>query len=226
MLNALTPTPATPYAATPAFAMIGAMAQSAAPSALLMAVLDEIDYGVLVLDTQSGRLHHANRLGTQECRDDGPLSLERGCVRARRTDCQRELERALSLAAQSRRSLVSLHSGADAQPVAVVPLTGTGERTLALLVFGKRQACETLSVGFFARLHGLTPAEAAVLQGLCEGQRPSEVARHAGVAVSTVRTQVSSIRQKTATASIRDLINKVATLPPMTPALRNGGATH
>lgn len=41
-----------------------------------------------------------------------------------------------------------------------------------------------------------------------------------GVALSTVRTQVSSIRAKTGTENISSLVRMVAMLPPMVSALR------
>ena len=88
-----------------------------------------------------------------------------------------------------------------------------------LLVFGKQQVCETLSVDHYARVHGLTHAEGMVLAALCDGDTPAEVAERFGVAVSTVRSQISAIRQKTRCNSIRELVRRVAVLPPIVPAL-------
>ena len=59
-----------------------------------------------------------------------------------------------------------------------------------------------------------------MLQALCDGLRPKDAARQFGVAVSTIRTQISSIRTKTQTASIRDLVFRVTTLPPITLAMK------
>ena len=50
--------------------------------------------------------------------------------------------------------------------------------------------------------------------------RPNEIASRAGVAVSTVRTQIGSIRSKTGATSIRELVRQVAVLPPLVGALR------
>jgi DNA-binding CsgD family transcriptional regulator len=72
----------------------------------------------------------------------------------------------------------------------------------------------------FALAHRLTPAETGVLQGLCGGRSPLEIAHAQCVAISTVRTQISSIRAKTGADSIRDLVQQVATLPPLVSALR------
>jgi DNA-binding CsgD family transcriptional regulator len=59
-----------------------------------------------------------------------------------------------------------------------------------------------------------------VLEHLCTGQDPTDIAEQLGVAISTVRTQVSSIRQKTGASNIRELVRKVAVLPPLLNALR------
>ena len=44
------------------------------------------------------------------------------------------------------------------------------------------------------------------------------------VAISTVRSHICSIRQKTQTGSIRELINRVTVLPPISPALKTSGS--
>ena len=80
--------------------------------------------------------------------------------------------------------------------------------------------CEALSVQGFARSHGLTAAETRVLVALCEGTPPGAVAAQVGVAISTVRTQIGNIRQKTGAESIRDLVRQVAVLPPLMGVLR------
>ena len=47
-----------------------------------------------------------------------------------------------------------------------------------------------------------------------------------GVALSTVRTQINSIRAKTGAASIRALVRQVAVLPPLVSALRGNTSLH
>jgi hypothetical protein len=45
------------------------------------------------------------------------------------------------------------------------------------------------------------------------------------VAVSTVRTQIGSIRAKTGAGSIRELVRQVAVLPPLVGALRGAAGS-
>ena len=239
----------TPAAATPSLAARpaagstadapGAAVSAATNGALLGAVLDEIDYGVMVVDAASGTLLHANRLALEEVGLHRTLDVVAGRVTVADAVGQRALTAALLAVRQGRRMLLSLKPPSPAVPaetaqddpsrvdlvqVSVVPIASESAQPRALLVFGKRQVADALSVGFFARAHALTPTEDAVLLGLCRGLKPTQIAVDHGVAISTVRTHVNSIRVKTGTSSIRELVNRVSTLPPMAPALRR--CTH
>ena len=59
-----------------------------------------------------------------------------------------------------------------------------------------------------------------MLQALCNGAKPKEIAHQCSVAISTVRSHICSIRIKTQTANIRELVDRVAVLPPITPAMK------
>jgi DNA-binding CsgD family transcriptional regulator len=71
---------------------------------------------------------------------------------------------------------------------------------------------------FFARNHGLTAMEEQVLGLLAQGYSAPEAARQLDVAVSTVRSHVRSLCAKTSAGSVRELVNRVALLPPVAPA--------
>jgi DNA-binding CsgD family transcriptional regulator len=195
-------------------------------------MLDEIDYGMLLVtaDGQVAYLNHAARL---ELDGQHPLQLGDSRLGARCPPEVLPLYEALADAQRGLRKLLSLGSGAQQVSISVVPLSdpapaddGGPDPALTLLVLGKRQVCEQLSVQAYARSRHMTPAETRVLEGLCRGRRPSAIAAEAGVAVSTVRTQIGSIRAKTGAGSIRELVRQVAVLPPLVGALRGaaGGA--
>ncbi len=59
---------------------------------------------------------------------------------------------------------------------------------------------------------------------LCDGRQPIEIAEAQRVAIATVRTQIASIRIKTDTTTIGELIQRVARLPPIRSALMAQGA--
>lgn len=195
-----------------------------APDVAAAAALDAIDYGVMLLDAVSAQVLLANRTSREECGTDGPLVMEQQRVRGRTREAQRDLEAALAKAACDRRSMLSLEGAQRHTLLAVLPLVSCADDAAprALLLFSRRELCESLSVGFFARLHALTPTEEHVLKGLCRGLKPARIALESGVALSTVRSQVSSVRLKTGSQSIGELIHKVATLPPIPPALAGG----
>ena len=182
---------------------------------------------MLIVDV-GGHLVQANQMGYHHCTAmHGSCRLQGQQLHTRASADDPVLQRALALAAAGRRSLLKLGDGPHAETVAVVPLNnpqGGHADGAILLVFGKHQVCEALSVEHFARVHNLTHAEGMVLTALCNGDEPSAIARQFGVAVSTVRTQIASVRQKTQATSIRDLVRQVAMLPPIVSVLGHEAA--
>jgi DNA-binding CsgD family transcriptional regulator len=194
-------------------------------------MLDEVDYGMVLLDA-SAQVLHANHNARAEMEGSHPLQCIGSRLQARRPQDKSALAQALRRAACGRRRcLLTLGDQGRAAMVAVVPLgprlgapqPGQGMGPTTLLVFGKRMVCEALSVHWFSQQHRLTLAEAQVLKALCDGAAPGDVAAQQGVALSTVRTQISSIRAKTGADSLRALVRQVAVLPPLLSALRQMG---
>ena len=190
-------------------------------SRLFMRVLDELDYGLMLVSDQA-KLRFANRVAMRECAPARCMRLQNGHVLPRYEREQQGFYRALAASRLGRRSMLSLRSD-DAQVcLAVVPVhesAAGGGLPATLLVFGRRQVCEPLTVDFFAREQHLTAAETVVLRALCEGARPADIARQCGLAVSTVRTQITSLRLKTGARSIGELVRMVTVLPPIVPVL-------
>lgn len=194
---------------------------------ILMRVLDEIDYGVLLVDGGSS-LRYANQLALRETLAGGPLRISAGRVHAVAVLDQHALSGAIADAVRGRRKLFTVSHHGGSLPIAVVPMQGGDDlgEPLALMVLGRRSSADSLSVDFYARSNGLTCAEANVLKHICGGLKPKEVAREQGVAISTVRSHICNIRTKTQTGSIRELLNCVAVLPPITPALKSMSLEH
>jgi DNA-binding CsgD family transcriptional regulator len=185
-------------------------------------MLDEIDYGVLLIggDAQVLHINHAARC---ELDAQHPLQLLGRQLRARDAADMMRLHDALQAALQrGLRRLLMLGQGEHRVAVAVVPLrtSGPGGQAATQLSMGKRQMCGGLGVQWFARSHGLTLAETRVLEALSEGLQPNDIAVRHGVGISTIRTQIGSIRSKTRSDSIGALVRQVAVLPPLVGALR------
>lgn len=218
------------------------------PLGLLQAVLNQVDYGLAVVDAQTHRLIFANAQAQSALYCDSTqasgLCVKHGYLHARDTQHAESLSTALAKTATRVRGLLRLGGTGSEQSVAIMPLAGfampatawhsrvTGESddeydcvdakdttaqesNLALLVFAKQQLCDTTTVTLFARESGLTSAEGQVLAQVCKGLRPAQIATHQGVQVSTVRTQLRAIRHKTASDSMRELVRKVSSLPPV-----------
>lgn len=194
----------------------------AAPRAELRvaALFDELDYGVMLLRGE-GTLVFANHAARAEMQAGGPLAVADGHLQAVQPGDAAALAAALGGAQRGLRRLATLGRAGARRELAFVPMASeAGEPALVAVVFGRRKLCEPISVQYFARGHGLTPAETRVLEMLCDGLEPREITHANGVGMATVRTQIHSIRDKTGAASIRALIQRVAMLPPMVSSLR------
>ena len=162
----------------------------------LAAALDELDYGIVVL-FDGMRVVHVNDAALAELDDLHPLQLVGGELRARLARDVAPLHEAVTAAATAA-CAGSSPSARTAQrgSVSVVPLEAAdaGPRAV-LVVLGKREMCESLSVQGFARSHGLTGAETAGPDGpLRRHAAGADRAQLLGVAVSTVRSQIGSMR--------------------------------
>jgi DNA-binding CsgD family transcriptional regulator len=183
-------------------------------------LLDQIDYGLLLLDTDQVP-SYANRAARQMLADDHPLEMRNGELEAREPGDAPRVRKALQAALRGLRTLLILGMGERRASVAVVPLPSSDAGAHGILVvLGKRTVCEGLSAQWYARSHGLTPAETQVLTLLCSGALPNEIALRQGVAISTIRTQIGSIRAKTGARTIATLLRDVAVLPPLVHALK------
>lgn len=195
----------------------GMNAWSAVSGHWLAGLLDQIDYGLVVLD-EAGAALHVNRAAREWlASSSAPLRLRGGRVEAVAPRDGALLRRALSSAAsRGWRALLAFGQGGEGLAASVGPLPGAfaANSGLALLVISRSRVCDTLTAQLFASQHGLTLAESRVLDLLCGGLTPREVARRQDVALSTVRTQIGSIRSKTRARSIGTLMRAVALLPP------------
>jgi DNA-binding CsgD family transcriptional regulator len=182
-------------------------------------LLDQIDYGLLLLDADQVP-SYANRAARAMLAQDHPLEMRNGELEAREPGDAPRVRKALQAALRGLRTLLTLGMGERRSCVAIVPLPSSDSSAQGiLLVLGKRSVCEGLSAQWYARSHGLTPAETQVLTLLCSGALPNQIALRQGVAISTIRTQIGSIRAKTGARTIGALLRDVAVLPPLVHAL-------
>ncbi len=186
---------------------------------LMRCVLEHVDYGLALIHMASRRMHFANTPALLAMTGTGSrssgLCLVDGRVGTVRSDDNWQLDRIITLARAGVRGLLNLATQEGKTNVAVVPIASPARHDDALLLFPKRQLCDSSSMALFARSCELTAAEANVLSAICSGLRPQDIAARHGVQISTVRSQLRSIRQKTRSGSIRELVETVSRLPPM-----------
>ena len=187
----------------------------------LSLLMDELAHGILITTTE-GRLLHANQAARIELSRRRVLVLRNDTIQACSPESARILQEALGRVAEGKRGLIEL--AAPAGPgltLATLPLkqaTHDGPLRAALL-FSRTVVCDPLMLCFFSRSHGLTATEEQVLGILCQGLSAPEVASQLKVAVSTVRSHIRSLCAKTRSGGVRELVGRIAVLPPVAPPL-------
>jgi DNA-binding CsgD family transcriptional regulator len=197
---------------------------------LLACVLDEVDYGLLMLSAD-GLVVHANHAARTELASTTSLRLAGERLVSRTAAEQRQLDSALAAARddglRTMLTIATNGNGQDRVGLSIVPLpvalTEAHAGHAVLISFERSRIAETLSVDAHAREHGLTLREQQVLGALCDGLRAKEIAQRLEIGEATVRTHVNNIKAKTGCASIVDIVKQVSRLPPMLAALRSPG---
>ena len=177
-------------------------------------VVDQIDCGLLVCDAK-GRMAHANRAALREFASARVLTIEGGILCCRGPSAN-DLSAAIKAAAvRGLRRLVYLQDNPPLMLV-VMPLDPVPDsEPMVLVMIGRRSLCTPLGLELLAVQHRLTWAEQRVLRALVRGIAVRDIATDHGVAVSTVRTQVQSIRDKLGVANIDALLLVAARIPPV-----------
>lgn len=187
----------------------------------LLRVLDEVDYGVLIIDAQ-GTILHANHLARHELASGRMLMSYGNSLLGSNAEFTAQMQTATEAAFRGQRRLVLLNKGERELSLAFTPLSHPleADTPTVLVMLSRQSACDNLAVRMFARTIGLSPSEEAVLMGLCRGLEIPEIAAEHGVAPSTIRSQIKTLREKAGSPSIRRLLQRINSLPPVVPALR------
>lgn len=183
-------------------------------AATFAAVLDGLAVAVLLVGPDL-RLFHANRAGETMLRGGDPLGLSRGQVVARNG-----LEAALRVALAAprdglgRRGLGIPARRADGEELVLhlLPLAETGPLggAAAAIFVAPATAPRPAPLDAIAALFDLTPTETRVLALVGAGRANAEIAAALGIGVSTVRTHVLRLFDKTGTHRQADLVALLA----------------
>ena len=182
----------------------------------LRLLFDEISHGILIL-SPLGQVLHGNRAAHEEMTQTGVLYVSQNKLLALSSIDGKLLQAALDKASDGIRSLVTLSGSGITLMLSAMPLTyRLGSKCDQIALFFERRAiCDTGMFVFFARNHHLTRTEEQVLNLLCRSMSTPDIAVELDVAVSTIRSHVRSLCIKTGAKGARELINRIATLPPV-----------
>ncbi len=192
------------------------------PPSWLRGLLNDVGFGVLILDPAL-KVCFCNDTASAALNGAGFASLLRpdrsganDQAGKERADVKRFLGCA-RLAVKGQRKLLLLGHGEHQIAAAFSPinLCEDFEKNGVLVTTERKTVCETISLWAYGRVQGLTSGELKVLDFLATGQEPKAVAESLKISVTTVRTHIKSILNKTEEATIRALLLRVAKLPPI-----------
>lgn len=185
---------------------------------LARTILDQLSVGVALFGCGT-QLLFINRAALNHCKRFPGLRVDAGALVLQEDHSRNEFLRALRSARDGMWSFVQIASGCERLILGLRPARGApvAAETPVLVTFGMRDSSDRLSIHFFARACGLSPAESEVVQRISGGMSPKEIAREHDVALSTVRTQLRCARTKTGARNITELVRVVHCLPSMMP---------
>jgi PAS domain-containing protein len=191
------------------------------------AALDRLPFGVVIADA-TGRALSVNRAAAEMAAANDGLLLRDGRLATARTGETAALARHVAEAVQTAGCrnghgggalLVPRPSGRRPFALLIAPLSpevalGTPHRTpAALILITDLDSRPELLGRRLVDLFGLTPAEACLAVALAGGKRLEDVAEERGVRMSTLRTQLRAILDKTGTRRQPDLMRLIVGLP-------------
>ena len=207
----------------------------------LMQVADALVWPLLVLRADGG-LMHANAAALQVLATHGQLQLgPQQRLQTRDGHRAEAWQAALEAARAGQRRLVHW-PGHDGCTATVLPLAAPGQgpdslasapvllvalgmassptrADAAVLAPAAQSRMADADTSAYAKAHGLTRAEARVLQRLALGNSPAQAAQALGVTVATVRSQAAAIRHTTGHDSTAALVGAAARNSPIWPEL-------
>jgi len=189
----------------------------ATASRLALALVDRIGSGIAAISAD-GQLLHANRAAREELQRGPTLLLDGEQVKCERAH-DAEWRAALHDAAVRQRSRLLWLGRDDARLMVIaMPMQVEGlASSTALVMLGRRSICSPLGIEMLASRHGLTYAERRVFSALVDNRTTAEIAALYGVGMSTIRSQIMSIREKLQVRSIDALLLRAAEVPPVAP---------
>jgi DNA-binding CsgD family transcriptional regulator len=185
---------------------------------MLNAALDSFNIGIVICDG-AARVVFTNA-AARALNREGPLRLRARTIQAATIEDTRALTALIHDAcagAQWGAICLSGRDGVGALPALVRPLDAmeSGRKGLALLALGSRAHNPWINEPTLAKLYQLSRTQASIAIAIFRGQSPEEIASERGIRISTVRTHLAAVFQRTRSHTQRDLVRLIGSLPPL-----------
>ena len=184
----------------------------------IIQALNTLDVPAWVIDPMGHRLHNNG---------DGNTSLDRALqvdtasqskVNPKNEDEVFAWHKAITRAQSKGVSSISLETKSGPCPIRMQSIEFSRRvrrQDVVIVLYGPRErSCNAEMLRVFGKARNLTDSESQILDLLIENIAPAKIAEQRKVSEWTVRAQIKSILNKTATHSMRDLMLAVSSLPP------------
>ena len=193
-------------------------------AATFAATVEALTVGVVLVDENS-KIVHTNAAATAMLAAGNPIMVRQGRIAVQSTTTTNTLQSAVTQAAKDEVALGQKgigipipQSGGDPLVIHVLPLrrsrvrSGLIQRAVAVLFVASASAPPRLPHDALIQLYDLTPAEVRVFELICEGQTPAAISALLGIAVSTVKTHLFHVFEKTGCRRQTDLVRLAKSL--------------
>lgn len=195
--------------------------QRSASHALSQSLLDHMAVGVVLVD-QAGKVVHANRHARSIIAEGDGLSIHQdGSCRAHHSDQSQLLAQAIDQASAGQSAHVALIRNQGLRRPLSITLTPLHEDMKAgeqagyvALFLSDPERVSSPDAETIRALFSLSRAESRLAHALANGLSVDEAATHSGIALSTARSYLKQIFQKTETTRQAELVSLVLQASP------------
>jgi DNA-binding CsgD family transcriptional regulator/PAS domain-containing protein len=193
-------------------------------AATFAATVEALTVGVVLADENS-KIVHTNAAATAMLAAGDPIVVRQGRIAVQSATTTSTLQSAVAQAAKDEAVLGQKgigipipRSGGDPLVIHVLPLrrsrvrSGLIQRAAAALFVAPASAPRQLPHDALTQLYDLTPAEVRIFELICEGQTQTAISELLGIAVSTVKTHLLHVFDKTGCRRQIDLMRLAKSL--------------
>ncbi len=193
-------------------------------AATFAATVEALTVGVVLVDENS-TIVHTNAAATAMLAAGNPIMVRQGRITVQSTTTTSTLQSAVAQAAKDEAALGQKGIGipiprasGDPLVIHVLPLrrsqvrSGLIQRAVAVLFVASASAPPQLPHDALTQLYDLTPAEIRIFELICEGQTSAAISALLGIAVSTVKSHLFHVFEKTGCRRQVDLVRLAKSL--------------